>query len=690
MIINVPPLTPEQESQIPTNLIQEIRNRNVHLLVGSGLSIPLGYPSWADLILKIYERIQNQIWKSDSKDRQWLKKNCSALPDWAAELLKSTPGNYYYEALSAIFKETSPKPSSIPHALISLLPFKSFITTNFDTLLEEYLKIFLLDLPKIFDHNEILLTPKKNIGNEIAVYKIHGCASKDLNSIILSSTDYYKLLHDQRYIRFLDDLFAKNIILTIGFSLRDRNFRFFVEERYNLYRKNCAPMFAVVGKNETCPMEIELYRNKYNIQLIPISESQDFIELSSLLLSLYCLVYRVDSSNFGHDILEIVSWRLSLSTHKMNTTNTSKHPHIRDAQEYMSVFQEPVDFDLFTTLTVDANLSLSPGHLKAIFHSTEDKLFIKQAQKPPREKITFVANWLSNYFEAIPLGTSSRYLSIFHKRFLKNFEMTISYLLSQKEGWEQLIGDDDKSLLKLRMFNEFYRQEGNWVEWLKISENAELFLNKKSHHFLELMKTKMWVYFWTRRFKDAKQLLKKHPKIDEESGQYSYAYRLKFMSSRSLPELIKLLESKHNLEFFNRSLLGRSYARIAIKEKNLQRKTSYFIKAKTQLQGALKGAKKEKNTIEVSVQSWYLAIVYCELNNMRQANKLLSEVRRLDESIMDRRPGKAWLKLADYRLAKNSKISESDLEQIRDKAISAMKDLGIINVENYIEEEYLY
>ncbi len=689
----IPPLSVEKESSIPLSLINELRNRNVYLLVGSGTSIPFGLPSWENLIVAVFDKIQAHFPKSiNYHDRNWLKKNCASFPDWTAEVLKFIPGNLFNDALKEILvdKEKADFKSYV-HALICLIPFKGFVTTNFDSILEKYLAYFLLSDAKVFDYRDILSNPGKEFNiPEFPVYKIHGCIQRDIDSLILATSDYYRLQNDQRYIRFLDRLFSKNFILTIVYSLRDRDFRSFIEERYNLYENNCPLMYCVVGKTETSNMEIQLYQKKYNIQIITISENNEFAELASLLLSVFCLVYRVDSTIFGQRIIEIVSYRLGVNMMR-NEIIKKEDPEIIKAQKLMAVFKEPVDIDLFTTICIDANLSFTPAHHKALFLSRNNLIHLKQIINPTRESISFIARWMSNYFNSIPLGKTSRYFSVFHKKVLREFILTISSLLTIKEGWNELIGFNDESSLKLRKFNEFFRQEGKWLEWLSIAEKADKFLNKKSPEFLELLKTKMWVLFWTRRFKEARTLLNNFPAVDEDNGQYSYKFRLQFMDKRKLPFLIKTLEAKTKLEFFNRSILGRSYSRLALSETNIKKRMALFNEAKYHLRLALKGAKIAKNPIEISVQSWYISMVFCELNDLVNAHNYLAESRRLDESIMDRKPGLAWLDLANYRLSKRDpNVSEDEIANYRNTAITSMTKLGIKDPKNYIEKDFFY
>ena len=687
----IQPLSTLKEADIPVTLINEIRKNNVFMLVGSGLSIPLGFPSWENLITKLYDRIKSNHWKQDIKTKKWLKDNFNSVPDWTAELLKSISGDFYTKALSEIFKSYPENPVSIAHALISLIPFKGYITTNYDTLIEDYLSIFMYNEPSIFSHIDLMNNRRLYNFNKLSVFKIHGCIKKNPHELVLSSSDYYKLLHDQKYIRFIDFLFSQNIVFSIGFSLRDRDFRTFVEERYNLYGAKCAPMYSIVEEHETCPLEIDLYLNKYNIHIVPISKDNNFSELSSLLLSLYCLVYKVDSNKFGSHIISLVLNRLA-QTGKFNNISLMPENHsIQKVKRLLSIFKEPVDIELFTTICTDAKIELSPAHYKAISTISENKIYLKTKVEPDNKDIEFVSSWLSNYFESIPSGTSSRYLSIYHKRILKEFSKTIFYLLTTKTGWTILIGTDNLSTSRLTRFNEFYRQEGKWKEWLILIENVETFIDKKSQQYLNLMKTKVWVYFWTRRYHEANELITRFPMIDEKEGQYSYSARLQYMNNDYLNNLIKVLSNQTSLDYFNRSLLGRSYARQSLKSKNVEEKKILLEKAKDNLTKALDEAKLKNDMIEISVQSWYLAIVYAELNDLKNANFYLADVKRIDESIMNRIPGIAWLKLAEYRLAfNNDSIDKLEKDNLRDIAIEYMNRLGMSKVEEYVDCEYFY
>jgi hypothetical protein len=99
-------------------------------MVGSGMSIPVGFPSWGTLITKLYQQIESTVWSRDDKTHQWIKNNLSNQPDWVAEVLRSIARDSFDRALRQVFKVSGLLPFSTAHTLVALLPFKGYLTTN--------------------------------------------------------------------------------------------------------------------------------------------------------------------------------------------------------------------------------------------------------------------------------------------------------------------------------------------------------------------------------------------------------------------------------------------------------------------------------------------------------------------------------------------------------------------------------
>jgi len=689
-IKEIKPLSPSLEAAIPVDLLDGLRKGEVYAFVGSGLSIPVGFPTWENLIYKIYEVVKKSQWNNDSDTLEWIEKNLASRPDWVAEVLKWKNLDSFNKAIRDIFKSNTYSGLSIPHALLSLLPFKGYITTNYDTLIEDCVRIFQIDDPQVWNYIEILDNPSLHSDDNLKVFKIHGCIQKNINSLILTSSDYYNLINDQRFVRFLDGIFLKNPMVILGFSLTDRNFRSFVEERYNLYEGNCSPIYAIISSKETCSMEIAAYSSKYNIHLIPISTANNYEELSSLLISLFCLTYQVDSKVIGPAINNLLVARLHHSGKYQIQPVPTDNADIVKASALLSVFQEPIDIGLFTTICIDYQINLSPAHLKVAFSVTKNNITIKQKIEPSDSDIEFVARWLSNHIEAVAFGQFGRYLTIYRKKFLSKLSNTILFLLSNKVGWDAFVGDSSESVSKIERISEFYRQEGDWLNWINVCDDVEHFIDKKSSTFIELMKTKFWVFFWMRRFEDARKLFVYFPELGHLFSTYAYQVKIMYMTPRSLKKLVKQLE-KASPDHFNLSFLGRSLARLSLKSKSQSLKKLMLEKAKGCLQSALDLAKKDNDMVDVAVQSWYLSIICTDLNHEQEANEYFSETKRLDESIMNRIPGIAWLKLAEYRMSlKNKPVDKNRIAQLKTLALEAMEKMGILDAIYYIDNDYYY
>jgi len=430
----------------------------------------------------------------------------------------------------------------------------------------------------------------------------------------------------------------------------------------------------------------------YNVQIVTVSEAADFEELTSVLLSLYCLVHQVDSSFAGDAICDIVHHRLRKAGLRTTKTLPELSDSLTQAWRLLSVFEDPVPLELFTTLCTDHGLMLSPAHYRALACADGNGWLSARAAPDPEVKDrSFVARWLRQHIEAVPISSGPRYLSTYHKGSLDRFKDTICSMLMREEGWQGLVGEGDSALPLFRRFMEYFRQEGLWNQWLEIVENALAFVPRKSALHIELIRSKLWVLFWTRRYKEAQDLLSTYPDADNKTGESSYRERIKYMSVENLRGLVRELEAKKTQDRYSLSLLGRSCARMAMLSKQPGRRKHLLERAKANLQMALTQSSAEGDLIETSVQSWYLACVHAELREIQDAMRRLSEVRRLDECIMGRVPGIAWLRVAEYRLEMgNPESDEPTKAHKRRIAIEAMSSLGVVNADDYVDKDYFY
>jgi hypothetical protein len=196
-------------------LATAIKNGDIMLFAGAGVSMNLGLPSLAALIDHIAKELEYD-------------------PD-----VYRTLGDFYALAEYYRIKKGSVGPlrswmdqqwhssnvqieNSKIHQLICSLQFPIIYTTNYDRWLErafefhgkDYLKIALVaDLTKIKDH-------------QTQIVKFHGDFDDD-NSIVLTQTSYFERLEFETPldIKLRSDVLGKGVLF-IGYSLSDINLRF--------------------------------------------------------------------------------------------------------------------------------------------------------------------------------------------------------------------------------------------------------------------------------------------------------------------------------------------------------------------------------------------------------------------------------------------------------------------------------
>jgi len=304
--------------------------------------------------------------------------------------------------------------------------------------------------------------------------------------------------------------------------------------------------------------------------------------------------------------------------------------------------------------------------------------------EPTPDDYMCVATWLRYRLETIPVDGKPRYLTTYHKDIIREYHNTLVSVLRNPQGWSVLIGDDPR---RLHRVIKYFQQEARWLDWVSIAKLALNFTPVDSVVFVPLLRSLLWVFFWTRRHNELKDWLGRYPNADGE-GESSYQAKLRYMTPANLPDVIKSLLDKPNREYWEDSLIGRSYARLAASSPADERERD-LKNAIMHLQSALAGAQQGGGLVEVAVQSWYLACVCSDLGETISAKTHLAEVRRLDEALMDRKPGIAWLRVAEYRVERNALGVESS-STLRQRAVEAMGSLGMSDPENYVANDYYF
>ena len=670
-------LSHEKESFIPTALIRDLRNGNVLAWVGAGLSIGMGYPTWETLIRKISENIDGTLWRN-SNLQEWAQKNASSAPEWVAEVLSQTNQKEYNDALLEEFGHNDKK-SSVIHALLSLLPFKGYITTNYDSLIEHNLELFTEYKPHIYTpKNAISLLAKDE--HQKFVYKVHGSISESTDDVILTETDYYALMQDGVYGKVLSQMLSKYTLVGFGYSLRDRDFRSILLERYELFRNNCPPFYIFTSAKDTCAEEIECYRKKFNVHIVSISPEYDFKELSSTILSMYCLCHRIESDTNFRDILELLKTRLKGQSLLLKIAGDSE---LTKANQFLSGIKDPLELNELVSMLSESGVNITSAHVELLCRWTDDKNLI--CAEPDENNVNRVnlAQLIKKNLDIIPVDDNPKFLSSYYKNIIDKYYNTLSDLLTHQESFEILVTNKNE----LKRIVEYFKQQGLWKEWLEIAAFVKSFCSKDLE--VDFLQSIAWVYFWTRDYDNLRNLLNDYPQIDKNSGVNNYSTKLAYMTPSGLKTQAKKLKRKYDSgkrDYFDISLLGRVYARLSVTDD--AKRDDYLSDAERLIREALQLATKENDMIEIAVQNWYLGLILIDSGKMDEAKIYLAETKRLDENIMERKPGIVWLRVAEYRLALMS--SSANAATKRRIAFDAMEKLGMKNISEYLDKEYFF
>ena len=191
-----------------------IEGGNCVAWIGSGLSKDAGYPSWFEAVEKLCLNCGLQelgIFNEEPAEKLMEK----------AENCKSTSLDKYQGTLARLYGR---EVTTTRHAfyLLMKLPFRGYITTNFDPLLSTAGATFGYDL---YSYPDLPLMELR--GNRHPIYYIHGLALRDGkprgDNLVFSRSEFKAAYEDSDILRsFLVQLLTYCSIFFIGCSLAEK------------------------------------------------------------------------------------------------------------------------------------------------------------------------------------------------------------------------------------------------------------------------------------------------------------------------------------------------------------------------------------------------------------------------------------------------------------------------------------
>ena len=303
-------------------IIQASHNNALTFFVGAGLSALSGAPSWKGLIDKLCVELNRD------------KKDC-----YSADEYLQIPQMYYYSIgkedrkYYAVIKDkiisSSLLPNDIHHKMLRLNPV-SFITTNYDELLEEAaiqhcqgFKIIACDseVPQIYGDKFIL--------------KIHGDFRHE--NIVLKEEDYLNYSDNFKLIEtMVKSIFSTNTVVFIGYSLNDYNIKLILNWTKTLLGTNFRKPIFIYSDPEKLSNEELQYHESKGLSVIDTNH----IALSTDYLSRYQAVFNAlvkmskslvenKTEDEAFDMLyDMLSPLDKLSALRVNDVSSLLNPHV--------------------------------------------------------------------------------------------------------------------------------------------------------------------------------------------------------------------------------------------------------------------------------------------------------------------------------------------------------------------------
>jgi hypothetical protein len=206
----------KQSQENIANLLDRIRDKKCCAFIGAGLSTRAGYPSWSKLL---------NILKTESEEFSGTKINDENLDNYLrAEQYQNILGiDAFRNVIRREFDPNNDRQPWLPvHLRLVEMPFVSYVTTNYDCVIENAYKE--KGYKPIYNYYPLL--PITQILNR-EIYHIHGIIdpmrlAETQNSIILTRSDFdeaYK--SDSKLIQLIKCLYSELTILFLGFNIKD-------------------------------------------------------------------------------------------------------------------------------------------------------------------------------------------------------------------------------------------------------------------------------------------------------------------------------------------------------------------------------------------------------------------------------------------------------------------------------------
>lgn len=274
--------------RIPQKLKDAYKANRCAIYVGAGASKGAGLPLWHELLGLMINKAQTEhtITADIAKQYRDLLNNPAKYLSVASGL-KEDLGAHFDEFIEETFIRPRPAPTELHRALVGLSALQFIITTNYDVLIERAYQVSDPDVP-VCSFTDVGETQRRLSKREFFILKAHGDASKPGNGIVLTDADYRNILYRQRaYQSMLSTMFTMFTLVFVGTSMTDPELLLLLNYIADSFSPTSSPChFVLLAQEDINEVEKRRWFKDYNVQVLPISNSDNYKEATEFLEAL--------------------------------------------------------------------------------------------------------------------------------------------------------------------------------------------------------------------------------------------------------------------------------------------------------------------------------------------------------------------------------------------------------------------
>jgi len=246
-----------EDVYVPKELIDAIKKKECILFVASGLTSQVKrsngvvLPNWPGFLEELlnWAKVKRVPFNSDPNEILEMihKGNHLMAAEELQELINIAD---FGEFLNDIFRDPNVKPTTL-HQLLTKIPFRAILTTNYDALLEgAYTLSSGGQVPKCFTPLDLSTNISPLRKKDFFIFKMHGDINRP-SSIVLGTRSYNNLIYrSPDYVSFLETLFTTYTVLFVGFGGADPDLDYLLDRLSSIFSRTLSKHYILISKGK--------------------------------------------------------------------------------------------------------------------------------------------------------------------------------------------------------------------------------------------------------------------------------------------------------------------------------------------------------------------------------------------------------------------------------------------------------